>query len=291
MFSPVPSLGFWLLRREPTDARYGPEGGFLPLLATKLTQSPWFLNTPKVFQPPFLHWSVDVGSVAIDLGNKSVDRRRGSSGRPQRSSGNRSRPCGPSRRRCPRRPRRCRSRNHHRCRPGRSNRPARSRSRPASSQRRRMPPAWVVWAASAVVGKLVETRVARHVGAARAVHGDASAEISVAAAQVGRIDQPGSGRVQLGHKGVGNAASVGRLGGPCGRREIGRDRRSPSRRRCPRRPRRCRQPTFNVAAAQVGRVDQPGAGRVQLRHEGVVSRRRGSSGRPPRSSGNRSSAV
>ena len=46
-------------------SRYGPEGGFLPLVATKLTQSPWFLNTPKVFQPPFLHSSTDVGSVAI----------------------------------------------------------------------------------------------------------------------------------------------------------------------------------------------------------------------------------
>jgi hypothetical protein len=48
------------------DTRYDPEGGFLPLVATKLTQSPWFLNTPKVFQPPFLHWSVDVGSGATN---------------------------------------------------------------------------------------------------------------------------------------------------------------------------------------------------------------------------------
>ena len=34
------------------DYRAGP---FLPFVATKLTQSPWFLNTPKVFQPLFLH--------------------------------------------------------------------------------------------------------------------------------------------------------------------------------------------------------------------------------------------
>lgn len=27
----------------------------MPPVATKLTQSPWFLKTPKVFQPPFLH--------------------------------------------------------------------------------------------------------------------------------------------------------------------------------------------------------------------------------------------
>src|SRR6185295_11468182 len=47
------------------ETRYGRAGGFLPLLATKLTQSPWFLNTPKVFQPPFLHWSLDVGSDSI----------------------------------------------------------------------------------------------------------------------------------------------------------------------------------------------------------------------------------
>ena len=48
----------------------------------------------------------------------------------------------------------------------------------------------------------MELREARHVGAARGVHGDVEAEIPAAAAQVGRIDQPGSGRVQLGHKGV-----------------------------------------------------------------------------------------
>jgi hypothetical protein len=48
----------WLVKQEtppPTGASlrqfcssvsYGPLGGFLPPLATKLTQSPWFLNTP-----------------------------------------------------------------------------------------------------------------------------------------------------------------------------------------------------------------------------------------------------
>ena len=38
-----------------SNAPYGSEGWFWPMVATKLTQSPWFLNTPKVFQPPFLH--------------------------------------------------------------------------------------------------------------------------------------------------------------------------------------------------------------------------------------------
>ena len=32
-------------------------GEFLPPVATKLTQSPWFLNPGKLRQPPFLHWS------------------------------------------------------------------------------------------------------------------------------------------------------------------------------------------------------------------------------------------
>ena len=31
-------------------------------VATKLTQSPWFLNPGKFFQPPFLHWSLVVGT-------------------------------------------------------------------------------------------------------------------------------------------------------------------------------------------------------------------------------------
>jgi hypothetical protein len=41
---------------------YGRAGELLPSVATKLTQSPWFLKTSKLCQPPFLHCSVDVGS-------------------------------------------------------------------------------------------------------------------------------------------------------------------------------------------------------------------------------------
>src|SRR4051794_7449169 len=46
--------------RLPVE-RYPPAGGFFPLVATKLTQSPWFLKTPNVFQPPFLHCSFVAG--------------------------------------------------------------------------------------------------------------------------------------------------------------------------------------------------------------------------------------
>ena len=56
-------------------------------------------------------------------------------------------------------------------------------------------------------------RVARDVGVARGVHGDAVAVIMAAAAQVGRVDQPGAGRVQLGHEGVGTAGE-GRWAAP-----------------------------------------------------------------------------
>src|SRR5215208_5245102 len=51
-----------------------PAGGFLPPVATKLTQSPWFLKTPKVFQPPFLHWSLEVGRRRLlEIATRSTD--------------------------------------------------------------------------------------------------------------------------------------------------------------------------------------------------------------------------
>src|SRR5215207_6914277 len=41
-------------------------GLVLPLLATKLTQSPWFLkDVPKFRQPPFLHCSFLVGKAGV----------------------------------------------------------------------------------------------------------------------------------------------------------------------------------------------------------------------------------
>src|SRR5215210_5534593 len=49
------------LLRFVIDA-YGPAGRFLPPVATKLTQSPWFLK-PNCAQPPFLHCSLEVGAA------------------------------------------------------------------------------------------------------------------------------------------------------------------------------------------------------------------------------------
>ena len=45
---------------------YDPLGGFLPPVATKLTQSPWFLNPGKLCQPPFLQSLLYVGRVGCD---------------------------------------------------------------------------------------------------------------------------------------------------------------------------------------------------------------------------------
>ena len=42
-------------RSTPVVESYEPVGGFLPPVATKLTQSPWFLNCGKFFQPPCVH--------------------------------------------------------------------------------------------------------------------------------------------------------------------------------------------------------------------------------------------
>jgi hypothetical protein len=38
----------------------------LPFVATKLTQSPWFLKTPDDCQPPFMHSSKVLGSGSTD---------------------------------------------------------------------------------------------------------------------------------------------------------------------------------------------------------------------------------
>ena len=96
------------------------------------------------------------------------------------------------------------------------------------------------------------------------------AVVSRVAAEVGGVDEGGAGRVQLGHEGVA-AARVGGLerigGGEVGRIGVARD--------------------VGVsggvhgdavaavvaAAAEVGGVDEGGAGRVQLGHEGVGRRR------------------
>ena len=50
-----------------------PSGWFLPPVATKLTQSPWFLKPGKLRQPPFLHWSFVVGSGGASTTMMSPD--------------------------------------------------------------------------------------------------------------------------------------------------------------------------------------------------------------------------
>ena len=56
---------------------------FLPPVATKLTQPPWFLKPGKLRQPPFLHWSLEVEGLARKgprgAGFRAADRR----GRPR----------------------------------------------------------------------------------------------------------------------------------------------------------------------------------------------------------------
>src|SRR5204862_463226 len=62
--------------------------------------------------------------------------------------------------------------------------------------------------------------LARHVGVAGAVHGDALAPIKAAAAEVGGVGQGRAAGVQLGHEGVVDAA-VGRLERAGGREVAG----------------------------------------------------------------------
>ena len=48
-----------------------------PRVATKLTQSPWFLKTPYDFQPPFLHWSAEVGAAGVNVTGVGTSGCRG----------------------------------------------------------------------------------------------------------------------------------------------------------------------------------------------------------------------
>jgi len=47
--------------------RGGPAGWLRPPVATKLTQSPWFLKPGKVRQPPFVHCPLEVGSAGASV--------------------------------------------------------------------------------------------------------------------------------------------------------------------------------------------------------------------------------
>ena len=63
-------------------------------------------------------------------------------------------------------------------------------------------PLRLVSKAPAVVWEVGGNGVARHVGAARPVHGDAVTPVATAAAQEGGVGQPAAGRVQLDDEGV-----------------------------------------------------------------------------------------
>ena len=89
--------------------------------------------------------------------------------------------------------------HHSRCRPGRSNRPARIRRVQLRHERVRIAAGIGVWGPCGR-REIGGARYARHVGAARAVHGDADACRDAAAAEEGRENQRAPGRVQPGDK-------------------------------------------------------------------------------------------
>ena len=122
---------------------------------------------------------------------------------------------------------------------------------------------------------------ARHVGVAGSVHGDAPAKVTARAAEVGGVDQGGARRVQLRHEGVEVSAAVGRLKGAGRGREVGGS--SEARHVGVAGGVYHDAFAFVIArAAEVGGVDQGGARRVQLRHEGVkVSAGRSDTGTAP----------
>src|SRR5882672_9437400 len=60
-------------------------------------------------------------------------------------------------------------------------------------------------------GKISRIGASRDVGVTARVHGDAGASVKVVAAQVGGVNEGRAGGIQLGHKGVGEAAAESRL--------------------------------------------------------------------------------
>src|SRR5206468_113636 len=69
-------------------------------------------------------------------------------------------------------------------------------------------------------GEVGGTSEARHVGVAEGVHGDAEAVVNATPAEVGGVDEPGAGGIELGHERVFGAAEGG-LEGAGGRGEVG----------------------------------------------------------------------
>ncbi len=123
-------------------------------------------------------------------------------------------------------------------------------------------------------GEVVRNGDSRDIGVAAAVHGDAVALVGTAAAEVGRVEEGGAGRIHLRHEGIAEGVDrgldrvrrgeVGRKGAS---RDIGvaaavhgdaADGQTEA-----------AEAVFEIAAAEVGRVEEGGAGRIHLRHEGI----------------------
>ena len=119
--------------------------------------------------------------------------------------------------------------------------------------------------------KIGRPGVARHIDIAGEVHSNPSA---IRAREIGRINKPAAGRIQLGNKGLGCRSVECSLEGssacrevirPCAARHIGVPG-SVHGNRCP------IFPTIIPASAEVGGIHQPGPRGIQLGHEGAGTR-------------------
>ena len=112
----------------------------------------------------------------------------------------------------------------------------------------------------------------RHVGVARAVHGDAVAEVIATPAEVGGVDEGGAGGIEFRHEGgtttVLRTVGAGRLEGSGRRREVGGGGR-PSYIGVARAVHGDALAPFVTVSPEVGRIDEGGTGGTNLRYEGV----------------------
>src|SRR5439155_1156585 len=107
----------------------------------------------------------------------------------------------------------------------------------------------------------------RHVSVAAGVHGDTEAVVDTTPAQVGGVDEEGAGGIELGHEGVFGAAEGG-LEGAGGRGEVG-GKGNPRHVGVAAGVHGDAEALVNVTPAEVGGVDEPSAGGIELGHEGV----------------------
>ncbi len=118
-------------------------------------------------------------------------------------------------------------------------------------------------------GKRGAVGIAGHVGAARAVDGDAVQRVEAGATEVGAVGEPGAARRDLGDEAVLAVPHLVEGGGGLG--EAGRVRQRPAGHvGGASAVDRDRHAALAARAADVAAVDEPRAGRVQLQHERVV---------------------